>query len=376
MKLLINASNLYVGGGVQVAVSFINELQKMNYDNKYFVFLSKKVKERLEIEEFDNRFKFFDVPKLSFYKIGKYLRQIENSINYDVAFTIFGPSYWKPSKVHLMGVADGWLYNDIDFLLKEKNLFQNLRTKSLLQLKRFFMKKDGGFFVLETNDAKKKFIRYFNINEDKVFVVGNTYNAIFDNLSYLEEKSKYYIDLNKKKGEFYLLTVANNYTHKNLSIIRKIIPILKEKNLKNIKFVLTLKEKDFYKNFGNFKEYIINVGEVDIRSVPSLYLQSDAMFLPTLLETFSASYPEAMKMKKPILTSNLSFAKDVCEDAALYFNPLDGNDIVEKIEMIYKDSNLYNELVNKGIKRVKTFETAKSRAEKYLEICNKIKAWK
>jgi glycosyltransferase involved in cell wall biosynthesis len=94
--------------------------------------------------------------------------------------------------------------------------------------------------------------------------------------------------------------------------------------------------------------------------------------LPTLLEVFSASYPESMKMKKPILTSNYSFAKDVCKDAVLYFNPLDANDIVEKIEMIYKDENLYKELIKKGSERLRFFETAKSRAEKYIKIMEKL----
>jgi glycosyltransferase involved in cell wall biosynthesis len=111
------------------------------------------------------------------------------------------------------------------------------------------------------------------------------------------------------------------------------------------------------------------MGSIPHKSCPSLYAQSDALFAPTLLETFSAAYPEAMKMEKPILTSNYSFAKDVCQDAALYFDPLDPVDIAEKIKKLIEDTALQHELVEKGKKRVKEFETARSRAEKYVTLC-------
>ena len=55
------------------------------------------------------------------------------------------------------------------------------------------------------------------------------------------------------------------------------------------------------------------------------------MFLPTFLECFSASYAEAMLMKKPIITSNLGFAQNVCKDAAVYFDPCNPEDIIDKI---------------------------------------------
>ena len=108
------------------------------------------------------------------------------------------------------------------------------------------------------------------------------------------------------------------------------------------------------------------------KSCPSLYKQCDALFAPTLLEIYIAAYPEAMKMRIPILTSNYSFATDICDDAALYFKPLNISDIFLKIKEIIDNKNLYNELICKGVLRVREFETAKSRAIKYVDICEKI----
>jgi len=93
------------------------------------------------------------------------------------------------------------------------------------------------------------------------------------------------------------------------------------------------------------------------------------MFLPTLLECFSASYVEAMKMKKPIITSDMGFARTVCDDAAIYFDPMDANDITAKIIKLVLSVELQNKLIETGLERLKMFGTAKERAKHYLDIC-------
>lgn len=41
-----------------------------------------------------------------------------------------------------------------------------------------------------------------------------------------------------------------------------------------------------------------------------------------------------MKMEKPIITSDLGFARSICQDAALYFKPRDARSAVEQIERL------------------------------------------
>lgn len=67
------------------------------------------------------------------------------------------------------------------------------------------------------------------------------------------------------------------------------------------------------------------------------------MFLPTLLECFSASYPEAGFMKVPIFTSDLSFAKTICGEGAFYFNPMDCKNIASVITSAYKNPDKIKE---------------------------------
>ena len=164
---------------------------------------------------------------------------------------------------------------------------------------------------------------------------------------------------------FWLIVI---FTALYLVLSNLFIPKIKEKGLK-IKFILTISEKDFKMNFSDTGEYIINLGPLELKKCPFVYSMSDALFLPTLIESYSASYPEAMIMKLPILTSDYSFARDVCHDAALYFDPFDTEDIMNKIENVYHNESIRKSKIEKGLMVVNSIPSSKDRAEKYLDLC-------
>ena len=165
------------------------------------------------------------------------------------------------------------------------------------------------------------------------------------------------------------MLISHNYIHKNLKIIRDLIPLLKSYK---IKFILTIDDVEFKKMFEDLSDHVVNLSPIKLNSCPSVYFQCDALFFPTLLEVFSASYLEALKMQKPILTSNYSFAKEICGNAALYFDPLNPKDIAEKIIRLVNDKKFKLQLIKNGKIRINHFETSRSRAEKYLKILDKL----
>jgi glycosyltransferase involved in cell wall biosynthesis len=137
-----------------------------------------------------------------------------------------------------------------------------------------------------------------------------------------------------------------------------------------VKFVLTIDPLSLEKHFSiEAQSKIINLDRIDVKDCPQLYSECDAVFLPTLLECFSANYPEAMIMEKPILTSDLSFATTVCEDAAIYFNPLNAAEIAQKLIEISQNVDLKNRLIAKGKKVLAKLPTPAERARQYLNIC-------
>ena len=375
MKILINTSNLYVGGGLQVALSFINELKDLNTHNEYYIFLSQATNKQIDQKEFTGNFYFYLIEKspasLKTRKtIVAKLNSLEERIKPDIVFSVFGPSYWKPKAKHLLGFADGWAYNSESVAYNRLPLLKRIKMRLHVKYKSYYLKRDADYYVLETLDAKNKFSKVIDIDKSKTFVVGNTYSSIFDEDECIQSNYEYFINLPKKQdNEFRLIYITHNHPNKNLTSINKILPLL---DGFNIKFFLTLDDVSYRTLFPVLTKNVINLGPIPQKSCPSVYKQCDALFAPTLLETFSAAYPEAMKMGKPILTSNYSFAKDVCQDAALYFDPLDPKDMIKKIKMLVRDKALLNKLAEKGRKRVKKFESARTRAEKYIAICENL----
>jgi glycosyltransferase involved in cell wall biosynthesis len=374
MNIIINTSNLYVGGGVQVALSFINELNNISAENNYHVFVSRAVREQIDYRIFSDKFKFYFIPKspshlIERLKITEFLSSLEEKIMPDVVFTVFGPSYWKPKAPHIMGFANGWLYNPKSIAYTKLKLFKRIRMRVFCLYQEYYLKRDANLIIVETLDAKDKVSKALSIETDKIAVVGNTCSSIFDERKYIERGCKYYIDLPKKgKYEYRFLYITHNHPSKNLEIINKVCELLSEKN---INFVVTIDDES-YENMFSHNPRVINLGPVAHKSCPSIYSQCDFLFAPTLLETFSASYPEAMKMNLPILTSKYSFAKDVCHNAALYFDPINPKDIVEKINILIYDLKLQEAMTRNGKAVLSQMESGRTRAEKYLKICKEV----
>jgi glycosyltransferase involved in cell wall biosynthesis len=156
---------------------------------------------------------------------------------------------------------------------------------------------------------------------------------------------------------FKFLYLTHYYPHKNIEIFLEIAKHIKAQNL-DFKLITTLdpgQHKDASKFLGNIKvlgleNIIINIGAVNMDFVPSLYKQCDALLMPTLLESFSGTYVEAMYHGKPILTSKYDFATDVCQNAAIYFDPHDAEEILTKMKGLSESVQDRDLLVLEGSK--------------------------
>ena len=158
---------------------------------------------------------------------------------------------------------------------------------------------------------------------------------------------------------FKLLCLSQYYSHKNLEVLIDVAELIRERSI-DLKIILTVEaaqgpgarrliEAIADRNLGDI---IVNVGPVPMRRVPSLYQQADALLLPTLLESFSGTYVEAMFHGKPIFTSDYEFAVDVCQDAAFYFDPLNAQDILRVILQAIESSEAIERKIAVGRNRL------------------------
>ena len=163
---------------------------------------------------------------------------------------------------------------------------------------------------------------------------------------------------------FTLLCLTHYYPHKNIEIFIPLAVAIKKAKL-DIKIVTTISRDQGLKanRFLNLIEklglsdIITNIGEVELDDVPQLYRKVDCLLLPSLLETFSGTYVEAMHFGVPILTSNLPFAIGVCADAAIYFDQDCHLDILSKIQLVMESEKLMSKMRNLGVKQLSKFPT-------------------
>ncbi|PNH94613.1 glycosyltransferase [Vibrio diazotrophicus] len=365
MKVLINASNLHVGGGVQVASSFISELFSMSpekyEDINVFVYASSEVNENLELELIDNcnhiEYQVVDTWGLSL--LSKEIK--EKFLSFDLCFTIFGPNYHLGlSKIDVVGFAQPWIaypnnqaYNKISLPAQIKNKF-----KFFLQ-KAFFFRTQH--LIVEHNDVERA-LRDIGYS-GQVSVVSNCISSI-----YLDRKRWGSISGLPIKTKFTFGFVGRAYSHKNLEVISKVDSILKSKYKLDVDYLFTLDNDEFerigFSKNSNFR----TVGSISISQCPAFYEYIDSLIFPSLLECFSATPIEAMYMGKPVFASDLSFVREICKDSAIYFDPTCAEDIAEKIYLNIANKETIRRNVISAKKLVGNLPNAKDRADSYLSL--------
>lgn len=361
MRIIIDNSNLFAGGGIQVATSFLNDLSTISTDFEFFVVQSYTISKQIDKNKFDKKFHFFDLDEptsKSILKKSKVLKQIEDRIAPACVFTVFGPSYYKSKCLKVVGFARGhMLYMDSPYFRKQ-SLVSNLKQHIKNYIHRHYFIKNSNALIFETEDAKFRFSEFSNI---KSYHVSNTINSIF------QDSSKWCDVELKHDKSFMILYVGANYEHKNLSILPEIANGLLKLGVDNFKFVLTL-SKDELKIHPSIAQFFEFVGKVKVEQLPNLYSKCDTVVCPSLLEIFSATYLEAMFMGKPIISSDMTFARGICENAAIYCDPNNPMAYASSIKKLIDTPELGIELVNKGVNIIRKFGTSKQRTQAYLEI--------
>jgi glycosyltransferase involved in cell wall biosynthesis len=371
MKLIINTASSDRGGSIQVALSFLEECKGIT-EHQYFVFVSPNLRRQVNAVSFPENFRFYEMDQrpstrvFSLNPMSRLFSKLEAEIQPDCVFTTSGPAYWRPQAPHLIG------YNLPHYIYRESPFWQRVKFRDRLSfnlkglLIRWFFRRDGDAFVVQTDDVKKRLERF--LGKTGAHTVSNTCSSVYREREHFSNKLPV-----RGNDEFRMLTLSALHLHKNLEIIREVAQQLRQRGVAGIKFILTIPQSDYDSVFGSdYLSEVLTVGPVLPIECPSLYGECDAMFLPTLLECFSASYPEAMMMQKPILTSDLGFARTVCGESALYFDPLNPADISDKIEYLIGFPDRQSSLVKLGVERVKLFNSPVQRALAYLELCQNL----
>jgi len=213
-----------------------------------------------------------------------------------------------------------------------------------------------------SNFSKHEIINKLEIHESKIEVI---YNAVSENIVNRNPKS-----ITKEK---YILSVSSLDPRKNFNRL-----IEAYNSLKDCDYKLYVVGKN-NRVFGDIKlnaeqnANIIFTGYVNDIELAELYCKATLFIYPSLYEGFGIPNLEAMSNNCPVLTSNIPPHKEVCGNAALYFDPEDIHDIAATISNALSNKHVRDELIDKGSKRVLNFSWIDS-ANKILQIINHLNA--
>ncbi len=95
----------------------------------------------------------------------------------------------------------------------------------------------------------------------------------------------------------------------------------------------------------------------------NLYKNASLFVFPSLSEGFGLPPLEAMMRGVPVASSNATSLPEILGDAALYFNPLDVDDMVRVIKKTLSSDRVQKILIAKGFEQIKKYSWEKMAKE-------------
>lgn len=163
----------------------------------------------------------------------------------------------------------------------------------------------------------------------------------------------------------YLLYVGNVKPHKNLSVLIEAFKLIKENIAHDIVIVgkkegLILADNLVQSSIECLKDRVHFTGYVEDDVLNQYYAHADMFIFPSVYEGFGIPPLEAMATKCPVIVSNAQPMPEVCEDAALYFNPYNATDLADKILMLNNNLDIRNNLIKEGLNQAQKYSWDKS----------------
>ena len=225
--------------------------------------------------------------------------------------------------------------------------------------------------IVPSQAVKDELVKTYNLPGDKIVVtyegVDNKFKYQISNIKNTNQNLKI-LEKYKIKKPFVIYT-GSVYPHKNVEKLIQSIKLLITNYKLPITLVISCARSVFYERFNEKIEQmeagdcVKMVGFVPDEDLTVLYQEAEAFVFPTLSEGFGLPGLEAMACGLPVVCSDIPVLREIYVEAAVYFDPLNVNDIAEKIKKVTRDTSTRNTLIQKGFEQVKKYSWEKMAQE-------------
>lgn len=379
MKIGIEGQRLFrkkKHGMDMVALELIKNLQIIDHDNEYFIFV-KPDEDHTALKETSN-FKIIELdggPYPTWEQIA--LPKAAKKYNCDVLHCTSNTAPFF-TDVPLITILHDIIYMESSYLkiLKSSastyqkfgNIYRKLvvprvvkKSQKVITVSHFEKNRIGEFFGIKGND--------------KLDAIYNGVSEHFKPVTNPEELKRVKDKYNLPDRYFFFL--GNTDPKKNTKgTLKAFSDFLKETGSNHKLVMLDYDEAELNKLLVEIKDTklinsIVLTGYVINTDLPAIYAQCDIFLYPSLRESFGIPMLEAMSCNVPVITSNTSSMPEVAGDAAHIIDPFKPEEITKAIIKILNDEAYRSSLCEKGLERSKQFSWY-NMAKDYLKLYESI----
>ena len=224
--------------------------------------------------------------------------------------------------------------------------------------------------IAVSQQTKQDIIDFFFIPEEKIEVVYQGCNAIFQNDITANKKQKTQIKYNLPKD--YLLYVGSIEERKNLLTLIKTL-----KELPNQKLVVIGNGKAYkikclrFISENNLSDRVVFLSGLEIEEMAAIYQSAQMLIYPSIFEGFGIPILEALFSKTPVITSKGGCFSEAGGPTTKYISPLSVEEMKVAILEIQNSSYLQKKMQTKGFEYAQNFtddKIAKNLMEVYISL--------
>lgn len=328
-------------------IELLNNLQDLDSQNEYFLFLNPKGFKEYEVKNKNFHKVLASAKHYSWQEQTVFLSQLLKHKLDLVHYTNFNGPILYPKKT-VITIHDLTLH-----------LFPGKKQNSLIHRLAYHLT-----FWLNTKHAKQ----IITVSKTTKDVLGTINKKLlrktqaitlgiskdFTNAPTLEK-------ISIKLPDKYLLYTGNWREHKNTVNLIKSFALLKKDYNYPGKLIITGISRPDYPNLPqlatelNIKEHVVFPGYLPISELPTLFNKADAYILPSLMEGFGLPALEAMQRNTPVACSNIPSLKEVASNAAIFFDPNSPKDMAEKVNQLLTNETLKATIIQAGKENLKNF---------------------
>lgn len=230
--------------------------------------------------------------------------------------------------------------------------------------------------ITVSNFEMENIISKLDIPRERMAMIYNGYNDWFKPIEDKDEIYKKYI---AESGYFFFL--GNTDPKKNTE--RTLVAYSKYLEQSNVKRKLLMADLDAdYLNgiiernhTENIRNNIVMPGYIVNSDLPYIYNNAYAFLYTSLRESFGIPLLEAMACGTPVITSNTSSMPEIGGKDAILINPENSDEITEMMLRLEKDQDFYEQQRQIGLERAKLFswrKTAENLLKLYQEVYSEV----